>query len=64
MKKLGRDLPGDDTYGLKLSCMTWICNRLKQFEPFIKEGHIRIISAKFGINPVNSLGGDDIKVNS
>ena len=25
---------------------------------FIKEGHIRIIPAKFGKNPASSLGGD------
>ena len=25
----------------------------------IKEGHIRIIPAKFGKNPAGSLGGDD-----
>ena len=39
-----------------------LCNKDMQrtgtIRTIIKEGHIRIISAKFGQNPARSLGGD------
>ena len=36
--------------------MTYICKGPEPFELFIKEGHIRIIPAKFGQNLNSSLG--------
>ena len=34
--------------------------RPEPFEQLYKEGHIRIIPAKFGQNPTSNLGGDVI----